>query len=232
MAWAEKQLKRNTFGEIVPQYFDEVLGDWVPYTGVYGEVTLSGKIVEETILVDQQEIRDTEMFFVPNLDALVDRYVSWDIKIRDTHYTVLGQGDGAGPACRWGLFVGSSTPSFGSSIIADSGRAYKWTMGDPVHSASTFTVEWPGYTNDRTNNVSYMMTNGLSLKDVLANADMKFYQHFNEQLEERFSNRQLFVDRLFSPDYRSYARGHHLVFQYLEAPIGGSITLTLVVRLR
>ena len=42
MAWAEKQLKRNAFNEIVPQYFDEVLDDWVPYTGVYGEVTLSG----------------------------------------------------------------------------------------------------------------------------------------------------------------------------------------------
>lgn len=46
MAWAEKQLKRNAFNEIVPQYFDEALDDWVPYTGVYGEVTLSGNKTE------------------------------------------------------------------------------------------------------------------------------------------------------------------------------------------
>ena len=227
MAYSDKRILRDADGNPIPQVWDPALGDFVPYEG---KVQLSGKIVEETILVDQQEIRDTEMFFVPNLDALVDRYVSWDIKIRDTHYTVLGQGDGAGPACRWGLFV--EQYGFGSSIIADSGRAYMWTVGDPVHSASTFTVEWPGYTNDRTNNTSYMMTNGLSLKDVLANADMKFYQHFDEQLEERFSNRQLFVDRLFSPDYRVYFKGPYLAFKYLEAPIGGSITLTLVGRLR
>ena len=63
MAWAEKQLKRNAFNEIVPQYFDEALDDWVPYTGVYGEVTLSGNILPG---------RDIEVVDVWTALALVD----------------------------------------------------------------------------------------------------------------------------------------------------------------
>jgi hypothetical protein len=53
MAWAEKQLKRNAFNEIVPQYYDEALDDWVPYTGVYGEVTLSGKKREDVVVIER-----------------------------------------------------------------------------------------------------------------------------------------------------------------------------------
>lgn len=77
MAWDEKQLKRNTFGEIVPQYFDEVLGDWVPYTGVYGEVTLSGNIHEDVIATNLTVLAGTTQYYYASIPPAARYWGVW-----------------------------------------------------------------------------------------------------------------------------------------------------------
>lgn len=187
------------------------------------KVQLSGKIVEEIVLFNQVEIRDTAIYnsvVIPS--TVLSKIRDFDIFITDTNT----HGNTVKPAMSLSFHPNTSNQdtSFLSYSPDNKSSLYNWRVA-PIDVAARFTLvtEIPELNGPWFSSASVTPYQNMSVWHLLGMANIRFYNRITEVVDDELNDKTKFLNTIKSSVLNA---GIDLKMQikYLTAPTMGSIT--------